>query len=1244
MNYPFSGYFCPIPIRLFLLLLLCALPARAQQFLLYDIDAARFPNLTGKLLALEADGSRVAGLTAAALKLSENGTQRPITLLDCPIAAKPHPISSVLTIDISGSMANRNLDIARAAANTWIAAIHLAPSECAVTSFDDAAYINRDFTTDKPSLLAAVAALRAQGGTDYTAGFIDPLAGAITVAARGKHKRVVVFLTDGMGGGVEEDIVREALATNTVVYCIMVGMNAPPILRNVATRTGGMVFERVQTAGEAEQIYRMILATEQNQSPCTIEWESGTDCSVDRNVLLEMPSRGLEARSSYIAPTSSVPLLEISPSGIPFGGIAPGASKSATVTLTARNHPITISGIVPEDSRFTITSGGAPPAFTLNPGETRTVQVTFTPVDSGLAFSRIIVESDACTMKGLHASGGFPGRRPLRPTLRLVKPNGGETFPVGIDTALEWTGVLPEDTVRLEYSTDRGTTWITIEDSATGLQHPWKIPNTPSTLCLARVTQLGDVPPTEPVIILPNDFGAIRAVMFTPDGKEIISATSRPARIVRWDWRNAKPIDTIYISLSDVLGMMSHPGGDLIVAAVDNTGGASIIDRINGRTDIRLSKSPTTAVAYNALGTLIATGHRDSTARVWDISYAMVSEFRHPDQVRGVAISPDDLRLATACADGIVRLWDLPGGMFMTELRGHTDAVNSVRFSPDGSLVVSAGDDRTARVWNSISGQLLLTLTGHVDQVFSASFSPDGLSILTTSADGTARVWDANSGALKRTLEGHTSLVYSGEWSPDGRRVVTGSGDRTARIWDLGGMGLQDDMSDSLWAIILAKAAARDVDLGEALVGSKKDMVITKLLCNEGNVPVEIREIDMEGGDAGDFSLVSGIPPFVIPPDSCVEVEFRFAPGGAGARGSTLRIITSSDTLRPSIRGLGIAPSLEIVTRVIDFGQVRLGSYRDSIVAVVVRNVGAAPMRIDASDLRGPDSIHFDILAGGGAFPLAPGESREMQLRFTPEWPGRTSGRIEFGYVGAGSPGTAYLFGEGTCSAEPAGSTVAFDGTRFDAPPDTFLTLPLLIRDARNLPPEGGKFIATLRYNRTLLLPVDTGIVIGQGADNDRTVTIHGTWDGKSDTLAVLNFLTALGDSDATPLRIDAFVWESACPVEVIPIDAEVHIAVCNDGGRARLFIDTGFIVLKPARPNPVGSRTTIEFSVAEQGRTQLYVTDISGRTVATLIDGETSPGDHTVELDASSLASGTYFTVLRTPTRMITRALRIAQ
>lgn len=60
--------------------------------------------------------------------------------------------------------------------------------------------------------------------------------------------------------------------------------------------------------------------------------------------------------------------------------------------------------------------------------------------------------------------------------------------------------------------------------------------------------------------------------------------------------------------------------------------------------------------------------------------------------------------------------------------------------------------------------------------------------------------------------------------------------------------------------------------------------------------------------------------------------------------------------------------------------------------------------------------------------------------------------------------------------------------------------------------------------------------------------------------------------------------------------------------------------------PNPFNPSTTISFSLPVSGKVLLEVFDITGKTLAKLLDSEISAGQHSVEFNAAGMASGIYF------------------
>ncbi|UYM16886.1 WD40 repeat domain-containing protein [Endozoicomonas euniceicola] len=162
----------------------------------------------------------------------------------------------------------------------------------------------------------------------------------------------------------------------------------------------------------------------------------------------------------------------------------------------------------------------------------------------------------------------------------------------------------------------------------------------------------------------------------------------------------------------------------------------------------------------------------------------------HTDAVTSVTPLADG-RLASASADGTVKVWDLSkpdGKQCVATLKGHTSWVNSVTSLADGRLA-SGSRDKTVKVWDLSKPdgeRCVVTLSGHIFYVTSVTPLADGR-LASGSYDKTVKVWDLSKPSGKEcvaTLEGHTRWVTSVTPLPDGR-LASASHDETVKVWEL---------------------------------------------------------------------------------------------------------------------------------------------------------------------------------------------------------------------------------------------------------------------------------------------------------------------------------------------------------------------------------------------------------------------------------------------------------------------------
>jgi WD40 repeat protein len=193
-------------------------------------------------------------------------------------------------------------------------------------------------------------------------------------------------------------------------------------------------------------------------------------------------------------------------------------------------------------------------------------------------------------------------------------------------------------------------------------------------------------------------------------------------------------------------------------------------------------------VAFSPNGRLLASADAEGFIRVWQVQDGrLANTFTHGELilVLSVAFSPDGSLLASAGMDGMVKLWRVATGALERTIPAHDQWVASVAFSPDGQLLASASAaDGTIKLWRVSNGTLVNTLTGHTAGVTSVAFAPRGGLLASAGEDGTVRLWRVSDGQLEHTLSySDAAPAFSVAFSSDGSQLAAGGMANYIRVW-----------------------------------------------------------------------------------------------------------------------------------------------------------------------------------------------------------------------------------------------------------------------------------------------------------------------------------------------------------------------------------------------------------------------------------------------------------------------------
>jgi len=187
-------------------------------------------------------------------------------------------------------------------------------------------------------------------------------------------------------------------------------------------------------------------------------------------------------------------------------------------------------------------------------------------------------------------------------------------------------------------------------------------------------------------------------------------------------------------------------------------------------------------------GRRVLTSSMDTTARLWRWRKGTAERcMHHPAPVNFAEISADGRIVATACDDGLCRIWPIKfkSKWGVRKLAGHKGAVMSVCLSRDGGTAVTCGEDKTCRMWRTETGVCMQVMKSHGNVVHKGQMSRGDSQLTTASSDGTVRIWRLDRGSCVKVLRGHAGPVFSASFGHDNMLVVSCGIDGTARVWDI---------------------------------------------------------------------------------------------------------------------------------------------------------------------------------------------------------------------------------------------------------------------------------------------------------------------------------------------------------------------------------------------------------------------------------------------------------------------------
>ena len=201
-----------------------------------------------------------------------------------------------------------------------------------------------------------------------------------------------------------------------------------------------------------------------------------------------------------------------------------------------------------------------------------------------------------------------------------------------------------------------------------------------ATACVDGKIRFWRRPNQMPAFILEGHRNAVTTLSFTEDGRYLISGGRDNVALV-WDCETRQTILPPLMHGNWVYDVVWSPDArEVATASFDRK--VRVWDAATGKMKFFMShEDGVKSVDYSADGLFILCGVLDGQARLWSAENGQPAAgfpmLRHTSRVLKAVFGPHGHRIATVCADGTVRLWDLAGGQLPPR-------TIDGQFSPDG--------------------------------------------------------------------------------------------------------------------------------------------------------------------------------------------------------------------------------------------------------------------------------------------------------------------------------------------------------------------------------------------------------------------------------------------------------------------------------------------------------------------------------------------------------------------------------
>jgi len=190
--------------------------------------------------------------------------------------------------------------------------------------------------------------------------------------------------------------------------------------------------------------------------------------------------------------------------------------------------------------------------------------------------------------------------------------------------------------------------------------------------------------------------------------------------------------------------------------------------------------------------------------------------------------------------------------------------------------------------------------------------------------------------------------------------------------------------------------ALPDGAIGFGEVGTGNETTESVRIANYGSELLTVDGVSVTGANSSAFTVSDR--PTSVPAGGVESLNVTFSPETDGNYTAVLAVDSNdpAGTTTAALNGSAVAPTIEADPLNVDFGNMTVGQTKSYNITVRNLHTSKSELDIRSTQISGRDPTHFSITEASDApFSISPGESRDIQVTFSPQSEGTKEAQLQ---------------------------------------------------------------------------------------------------------------------------------------------------------------------------------------------------------------------------------------------------------